>query len=178
MESFEREYKVMSTISKIPGLARYVPQLAKVDHDSRTLVLSTPEVLWFHLLTHVEAESTSLDQILEFKQRLRSHVELLYSYGVAYPVKYDFIRLAKSFTGRWRLYWHGWLNADLCDDPSQLESAEWKEREAEQLNELERIFDLLVKRYEDIQDIRVHGKEAQLRVDRWTLTDQLRGLTS
>ncbi|KAJ6151520.1 hypothetical protein N7470_007117 [Penicillium chermesinum] len=174
IESFEREYNIMSTVSKIPALASYVPRLIGANRNSGTIVLSTPKLRWFRLLNYMEASKIDLDQMLELKKELRSYVDLLYSHGVAYRVKHDFIYPAQKVTGRWVLHLAGWMDADFCGNPSQLESAEWKQRETEQLNEIERIFELLMRRYEDLQDARIRGQRGH-RIERWNLTDQLRG---
>jgi len=122
----------------------------------------------------MEARKFDFDQMLKLKQKLRSDIELLYSHGVAYRVKHDFIYPAQLMTGPFVLHLSGWLDVDFCDCPSQLESAEWKQREAEQLNEIERIFELLGRRYEDMQDARIRGIKGH-RVERWNLEDELRG---
>lgn len=165
----------MCTITKIPALVHSAPNLLKADPSSRVIVLSAPRLRWFPLLTHVETEKINIGQMLGLKQKLRSYIELLYSRGVAYRVKHDFIYPVQKMTREWTLQLAGWFDADFCDDRTQLESAEWKQRETEQLNEIERIFDLLIKRYEDLQDRRVRKIKGH-RVVRWDLEDQLRGV--
>ncbi|KAJ5550355.1 hypothetical protein N7535_001707 [Penicillium sp. DV-2018c] len=176
LESFEREYRVMSTVSRIRSLTSYVPGLVEADPCSGIIVLSRPRLRWFRLLDYMEASKFDFDQMLELKQKLRSDIELLYSHGVGYRVNHEFIYPAQLMTGPFVLHLSGWLDVDFCDDPSQLESAEWKQREAEQLNEIERIFELLGRRYEDMQDARIRGIKGH-RVERWNLEDELRGQT-
>ncbi|KAJ5545257.1 hypothetical protein N7535_006359 [Penicillium sp. DV-2018c] len=173
-EFFERDYDIISTVSRIHTLTSYVPRLIKADPSSSIIVLVTPSLRWWTFLDHVESREFDFDQMLELKQKLRSDIELLYSHGVAYRVKHNFIFPSQKISGRWVLHLLGWLDADFCGDKSRLESAEWKQREAEQLNEIERIFELLGKRYEDITDLRIRGIRGH-RVERWNLRDKLAG---
>lgn len=166
----------MSTLCRIRTLASYVPRLIKADPSSSIIVLAVPSLRWWTLLDRMEASKFDFDQMLELKQKLRSDIELLYSHGVGYRVKHNFIFPSQKTSGRWVLHLAGWLDADFCGDKSRLESKEWKQREAEQLNEIERIFELLGRRYEDIQDVRIRGiREHQ--VERWNLEDELAGRT-
>lgn len=165
----------MSAVSKIPALVNHAPRVVKADPSSGVLVLSTPSLYWTPLLHSMEASKLGLDQLLELKQKLRSYVKLLYSHGVAYRVKHNFVFPAQKLSGRWVLYLGGWMDADLCPDSSQLEPTEWREREAKQLDEIERLFELLVRRYEDMQDER-KGRKGH-RCERWRLEEQLQPQT-
>ena len=64
------------------------------------------------------------------------------------------------------------MDADFCPDPTHLESTKWRAREAKQLDEIERLFELLVRRCEDIHDER-KGQPGH-RCDKWTLKEQLK----
>ncbi|KAJ5545267.1 hypothetical protein N7535_006349 [Penicillium sp. DV-2018c] len=173
-ESFEREYEIMFTVSGIQTLTSYVPRIIHADPTSSIIVLATHSLRWRTFLNRMEAGKFDFDQMLEMKQKLRSDIELLYSRGVAYRVKHNSIFPHQTTDGRWVLHLLGWLDAAFCGNESRLESAEWKQREAEQLNEIERIFELLGKRYEDMQDERIRGIEGH-RVEEWNLGDKLAG---
>lgn len=69
------------------------------------------------------------------------------------------------------LHLGGWLDAGYCSDLSHLGSTEWKEREIKQINEIERLFGLLVMLYEDMQD-KEKGLKAH-RVNLWELKELL-----
>lgn len=168
---------MMTRVSDIPALARYGPRMIKADPDSGVIVLSIPNIRWRTLLVQMEAEHFDLEQMLKLKERLRDCIELLYGAGVAYRVKHDFIFPCRKPSGRWVLYLKAWMDAELCYDRSHLKSPEWKQREAEQYNEIERIFRLLTLRYEDMQDARIHGIKER-RIQRWELQDLLRGKAS
>ena len=135
-------------------------------------MLSTPKLYWNPILHSLEAEKFGLDTLLKLKQKLRFYVELLYIHGVAYRVKHDFVFPARTLSGRWMLYLGGWMDADFCPDPTHLESTKWRAREAKQLDEIERLFELLVRRCEDIHDER-KGQPGH-RCDKWTLKEQLK----
>lgn len=161
----------MSTISRIAALTKHVPRLIQADPDSRVIVLSTPSLRWFPIVNHTQALKFGLDQLLEFKQKLRQYVKLLYNHGVAYRVKHNSIFPAQRLSGRWVLYLSGWLDTERSFDSSYLESTEWKERETKQINEIERLFGLLVMHYEDMQDEKQGIKT--YRVSPWELKDLL-----
>ncbi|KAJ5591911.1 uncharacterized protein N7459_002280 [Penicillium hispanicum] len=173
--SYERELSVITAVSRIPALVDHAPRIVNVDPSSGVIVLSTPKLYWNPFWHSLEAGKFGLEQLLDLKEKLRSYVVLLYSHGVAYRVKHDFVFPARTMSGRWVLYLGGWMDADFCPDPSHLELTEWREREAKQLNEIERLFDLLARRCEDIQDER--KGQPGYRCDKWTLKEQLKPQT-
>lgn len=162
---------MMSTVARIAAFTNHAPRLIQADPGSRVIVLSTPSLRWFPLLYHVQASKFDLNQLLEFKHKLRHYVKLLYSHGVAYRVKHNYIFPVQKLSGRWVLHLGGWLDAGYCSDSSHLESTEWRERETNQINEIERLFGLLVMHYEDMQD-KKKGLEAH-RVIPWELKQLL-----
>lgn len=161
----------MTAVSNIRALRSCTPQLAMADRSSGVIVLSTPSLRWRPLSCRVESPKVDLNQLLEMKQTLRSYLESLYSHGVAYRVKHEYTFPVQKMSLRWVLYLGGWHDAELCADPSQLVSPEWKEREAKELREIERIFELVVMRYEDREDER-NGLLPH-RCNKWTLDKQL-----
>ncbi|KAJ5143293.1 uncharacterized protein N7515_002080 [Penicillium bovifimosum] len=165
----------MTAVSRIPALVNHAPRIVKADPSSGVIVLSSPKLYWYPFLQSLEAEWFGLDKLLELKQTLRSYVELLYSHGVAYRIKHNFVFPARTTSGRWRVYLGGWMDAEYCPDPRHLESTEWRARETRELDEIERLFDLLVRRCEDIQDER-KGLPGH-RCETWTLKEQLKPQT-
>lgn len=171
MESYDRELSIMSTIGHISALINRAPRLIQADPDSRVIVLSSPSLRWFPLLYHMQASKFDLNQLLAFKKELRQYVELLYSHGVAYRVKHNSVFPAQRSSGRWVLHLSGWLDADYCSDSSHLKSMEWTERVTKQMNEIERLFGLLVMHYEDMHDEKANVKDGltTYRVNPWEL---------
>lgn len=169
----------MSTVARIPALANHAPRLIQADPDSRVVVLSGPRRRWFPLLCYLRSSMFGLEQLLELKQTLRQYVELLYNHGVAYRVKYNFIFPYQKSSGRWVLHLAGWLDAGYCSDSAHLESTEWKERKTKQMNEIERIFGLIVMNRQDIQDAKEDKKQGvkrdvrTYRVNPWELQELL-----
>jgi hypothetical protein len=71
---------------------------------------------------------------------LQDYIRLLYSKGVAYQVKPEYMCPVRMESGRWKLYLGGWMEAEFDPNKTRVHSAEWKTREATQGDEVKRIF--------------------------------------
>lgn len=71
---------------------------------------------------------------------LQDYIGLLYSKGVAYQVKPEYMCPVRMESGRWKLYLGGWMEAEFDPNKTRVQSAEWKTREATQGDEIQRIF--------------------------------------
>jgi hypothetical protein len=78
--------------------------------------------------------------MLEMQQALQNYIRELYSKGIAYQVKPEYLCPVKMESGRWKLYLGGWMEAGFDPDQSQLQPVEWKRREEVQCDEIRRIF--------------------------------------
>lgn len=161
----------MKTVNTIPALTNHAPQLVNDNRTSGILMLRAPSIRRVPTLDQLEAGKLDLEQMLGLKQRLREYVRLLYRHGVAYQVKHDSMFAAQKVTYHWAWYLGGWWDADFCSDPCQLESSWWNAKETEQLDEIERLFELLVARYKGLRDER-RGLKPH-RVDRGMLQQML-----
>lgn len=81
-----------------------------------------------------------LHSLLEMQQALLDYVGQLYSKGVAYHVKPEYMCPVKKASGRWKLYLGGWMEAGFDPTESQLRPTEWKRQKTTQCDEIKRIF--------------------------------------
>jgi hypothetical protein len=81
-----------------------------------------------------------LESLLEMQRAVLDYIRLLYSKGVAYQVRQEYMCPAKKESGRWKLYLGGWMEAGFNPNGSRLQPAEWKEQEATQCAKVEKIF--------------------------------------
>ncbi|KAJ5143315.1 uncharacterized protein N7515_002102 [Penicillium bovifimosum] len=54
--SYEREFSVMTAVSRIPALVNHAPRIVKADPSSGIIVLNSPKLYWDPFLDCLEAE--------------------------------------------------------------------------------------------------------------------------
>ncbi|KAJ5882841.1 uncharacterized protein N7473_011103 [Penicillium subrubescens] len=117
------------------------PRVSELDSASRAFLIISPRLRFAPLLLRVKDRSLDLDSLLEMQRAVLDYIRLLYSKGVSYQVRQEYMCPVKKASGRWKLYLGGWMEAGYNPNGCQLWPAEWKEQEASQCAEIERIFE-------------------------------------
>ncbi|KAJ5803777.1 uncharacterized protein N7518_000080 [Penicillium psychrosexuale] len=152
-----REYTVLSIISQIRTPIGY-PRIIRADFKSGIIVQTSPKVFWRPLWLRIKEPVLDLDSLLQMKRELLEYIRLVYAKGVGYKVNPNKLFPLRKSEGGWLLYLGGWGETKLCSTPdriqsavwnAQIQSAEWKAQETEQLNGVEQMFTELCTRLDE-----------------------------
>ncbi|KAJ5115587.1 hypothetical protein N7526_011468 [Penicillium atrosanguineum] len=135
-----REYHVLKAVCEIRSKLVDHPRVSKLDSAGKVYWIKSPRLQFVPLLRRVKDWALDLDSLLKMQQDLLHYINLLYSKGVAYQVKSEYMCPVKMESGHWKLYLGGWMETEFDPYENQLRPAEWKKQEATQCDQIERIF--------------------------------------
>ncbi|KAF9882626.1 hypothetical protein FE257_005951 [Aspergillus nanangensis] len=135
-----REYHVLKTLRQIRSKLIDHPHVSEPKSAGKAFCIKSPRVRFVPLLLRAKTGAMDLDSLLEMQQALLDYVGLLYSKGVAYHVKPEYMCPVKKASGRWKLYLGGWMEAGFDPTESQLRPTEWERQKTTQCDEIKRIF--------------------------------------
>lgn len=127
-----------------PGLCAWKltdhPRVSELNPSGKVFWIKSPRLRWVPLLLRVKDRAFDYDSLLEMQWALQNYIGLLYSKGVAYQVKPEYMCPVRMESGSWKLYLGCWMEAEFDPSQTRVQSAEWKTREGTQDEGIKRNF--------------------------------------